>query len=451
MSLKLYNTLTRKVEKFTPEDPEKVKIYTCGPTVYARAHIGNLTAYIYWDLLVATLKLNGYTPYRVMNFTDVGHLTSDGDEGEDKLERGAKREHKTVWEVAEHFEELFLKDYLSLELQLPEKLSKATDYIKQDQKMIDILTEKGFTYETRDGIYFDTSKFSKYAEFARLDLGNLRAGARVDFNSEKRNKADFALWKFIQPGEDHAMQWQYLGRPGYPGWHVECSVISHEELGEPLDIHTGGIDHIPVHHTNEIAQSEAAFGGKMCNFWLHCNFININGHKISKSLGNVYSLDDLEEKGFSPLDFKMWVLQGHYQGERNFSFEDLAAAKARRKAWQNKIAWRLQEEPGASLPDSQFSEKLLGFLNENLNSAEVFSLIDTSELSLADWRFVDDIFQLGLFEFGTPSEEQLELIDTREAARTEKNYVTADKLRGELESAGFTVLDTPAGPVWQLI
>ena len=471
MSLKLYNTLSRKVEEFHPQDAENVKIYTCGPTVYARAHIGNLCSYIYWGLLVAVLEADGMRPQRVLNFTDVGHLTSDGDTGEDKLERGAKRENKTVWEVAEYYEELFMRDYNSLFLEMPAKICKATDYIEADKQMIDILTEKGYTYETSDGIYFDTSKFPKYAEFARLDLDHLKAGARVGFNSEKRNVSDFALWKFIQPGEDHAMKWEYRGREGYPGWHIECSVISHEELGEPLDIHCGGIDHIPVHHTNEIAQTEAAYGVKMCNFWLHCNFITIDGQKISKSLGNTYSLDDLFKRGFSPLDFKMWVLQGHYLGERNFSFEDLEAAKNRRLNWKNRVALAMQKAKNGEealeqvtdvdapelkvleeklVGDAEFVNGFMDKLNDNLNSPEAFALIDNSEISLKGWKIVEKVFRLGLFDFKVPADEQLEKMRLRNEARENGDYGLADRLRDELLDDGFLMLDTDAGSFWQL-
>ena len=253
--LHLYNTLTRKIEVFRPLDPNQVKIYTCGPTVYSAPHIGNFAAYVYWDLLIRTLKMNGYKPYRVLNLTDVGHLTSDGDEGEDKLEKGARQSGKTVWEVAEYYSHLFLQDYKALNLTPPDVIAKATDYIDQDKALVDELKKNGYAYETQDGIYFDTSKLPSYADFARLDLEKLQAGARVEFSTEKHNASDFAVWKFIQPGEKHAMRWDYLGRPGYPGWHLECSTIIHEELGEPIDIHTGGIDHIPVHHTNEIAQT----------------------------------------------------------------------------------------------------------------------------------------------------------------------------------------------------
>ena len=241
---------------------------------------------------------------------------------------------------------------------------------------------------------------------------------------------------------------EYREREGYPGWHIECSVISHEELGEPLDIHCGGIDHIPVHHTNEIAQTEAAYGVKMCNYWLHCNFITIDGQKVSKSLGNTYSLNDLLERGFLPLDFKMWVLQGHYQGERNFSFEDLAAAKARRRNWQNKIALCLQREEGAL--NMEFCEGLLARLNDNLNSAEAFALIDNSELSLDDWRMIEKVFKLGLFDFRQPTDGQLEKIQLRNEARRNKDFVMADRLRDELLGDGFSLLDTGDGSFWQL-
>lgn len=443
--MKLYNQLTKKIENFKPQDPNNIKIYTCGPTVYSFAHIGNLTSYIYWDLLVRTLSANGYTPHRILNLTDVGHLTSDADDGEDKLEKGARREGKTVWEVADFYIDAFLKDFRALSLVEPTKICRATDYIKQDIALVDRLTEKGYTYETADGIYFDTSKFPTYADFARLDLENLQAGARVAYNSEKRNPSDFAVWKFVRPDEDHAMQWDYLGRPGYPGWHLECSTISETELGLPLDIHTGGIDHIPVHHTNEIAQSEAAYDVKMSRFWLHCNFITIDGQKISKSLGNVYTLDDLRAKGFDPLDFKLWVLQGHYQGERNFSFADLQAAKNRRLRWRNRVAKTYQ------LPlHTSIIPQILEKVNSNLASPEAFALIDSSELSLKDWEFVDQLFGLELLKTTPDQSAKIRpLMLEREQAREQKDFATADRIRDELTREKITILDTPDGPIWQ--
>lgn len=474
--IKFYNTASRKLENFKPIS-EVVKIYTCGPTVYSEAHIGNLTAYVYWDLLVRALRLNDYKVKRVLNLTDVGHLVSDGDEGEDKLEKGAKKEGKTVWEVAEKYIEKFKKDYRALNLTEPEVWARATDYIKEDMAAVSKMTEAGFTYETADGVYFDTSKFSGYADFARLDLEGLKAGARVSFSDEKRNASDFAVWKFIKPGEKHAMRWDYLGRPGYPGWHLECSTIIHEELGEPIDIHTGGIDHVPVHHTNEIAQSFAAYGRRLARVWMHCNFITVDGEKISKSLGNVYLLSDLAERGFSPMDYKMWVLSGHYQGERNFTFEGLEAAKNRRNAWRERIA-KCYQEGGAGVSrgnlrdgagddagaahDNNASESInsescgfgavLAAVNNNLNSAEAFAAVDRNELTLEDWRKVDELFGLGLIE-ETPDvrTEVYDLIQARDTARAEKDFAKSDEIRDKLLAQGIGLRDTKNGAIWYYV
>lgn len=447
--LKLYNTLNRKLENFKPLSDDVVKIYTCGPTVYNFQHIGNFAAQIYWDLLVRTLKADGYAVRRVLNLTDVGHLVSDGDEGEDKLEKGAAREGKSVWEVAEFYIEDFLKNYRLLELSEPEVIARATDYIEADMRAVDQMRANGFTYETEDGIYYDTSKFSDYADFARLNLSGLQAGARVGFSNEKRNASDFAVWKFIKPGEKHAMRWDYLGRPGYPGWHLECSTIIHETLSEPIDIHTGGIDHIPVHHTNEIAQTYAMSGRELAKYWLHCNFITIDGEKISKSLGNVYLLSDLAERGFSAMDYKMWVLSGHYQGERNFTFESLEGAKNRRNNWRARIAECYQESVTGEL---NVFEKILAAVNENLNSVEAFAIIDNSELSFEDWKKVDELFGLRLIA-DTPdvSPEIYNLIREREAARAAKDFARSDEIRDELMKRGILVCDTASGSIWQYL
>ncbi len=472
--MKLYNTPEHKVVEFKPQDPKRVKMYSCGPTVYGYQHIGNYAAYIYWDLLVRALQTQGYNVDRIINFTDVGHLASDADDGEDKMEKGAKREGKTVWEIAEFYEKDFLENYRALNLIEPTKFAPATEYIKQDIDLVDRLTEKGYTYETKDGIYYDTSKFPDYAKFAHLDLEHLQAGARIEFNEEKRNISDFAVWKFIQPGEDHAMQWEYLGRPGYPGWHLECSTIIHTELGEPIDIHAGGIDHVPIHHTNEIAQSTAAFDKPLSNYWVHCNFITIEGEKVSKSLGNTYTLADLAEKGFSPMDYKMWVLQGHYQSDRNFTFEDLAAAKQRRLNWRNKIALLRQNiasdaseggpEPRRGLArdnrDDGLSRRdpeevltnILSYVENNLNSAGAFALIDGNDFTMEEWQKIDELFGLNLIADSSDiTAEQKDLIAKREAARAEKDFATADKLRDELAQQNLTVKDTPNGPVWQYL
>ena len=450
--LRIYNTASRKIETFKPLS-ETVKIYTCGPTVYGFQHIGNYASYIYWDLLIRTLKLDGYRIKRVLNFTDVGHLTSDGDSGEDKLEKGAAREGKSVYEIAEFYSEDFMRNFRELCLTEPDVLARATDYIEEDIKAVNKMTANGFTYETEDGIYYDTSKFSDYAKFAKLDLSGLQAGARIDFSDEKRNNSDFAVWKFIKPGEKHAMRWDYLGRPGYPGWHLECSTIIHKELGEPIDIHTGGIDHVPVHHTNEIAQTYAMSGKELAKYWLHCNFITIDGEKISKSLGNIFTLDDLSERGFSPMDFKMWVLAGHYQGTRNFTFESLEAAKQRRLNWRNRIALLYQStaEPGSSSNQDTF-DKILSAVNNNLNSAEAFAVIDTSDLTMDDWRKVDELFGLSLIADSPDTDDSTKsLILERQAARENKDFARSDELRDQLKALGIVIEDTASGPIWQYL
>ena len=449
--MKLYNTLTRRVEDFIPQDPKRVKMYTCGPTVYSFAHVGNFTSYVYWDLLVRTLQLNGWTVDRVLNITDVGHLTSDADDGEDKMEKGARREGKTVWEIAEMYMNDYLENFRALNLVEPTNICRATDFIEEDKKLVDALDKKGMLYDTTDGLYYDTSKFPTYAEFAHLDLDHLKAGARVDFNSEKKNVSDFAVWKWIRDGEDHAMQWEYRGRMGYPGWHLECATIIHEKLGETIDIHTGGIDHIPVHHTNEIAELEGAFGKKMSNFWLHNNFITIDGEKISKSLGNVYDFRDLAEKGFSHLDYKMWVLQGHFQSERNFSFTDLAAAKQRLLNYRNFAALRWQKD---ATDLSSVKSAIIEQLDNNLNSAGAFAELDkvlTKNVPDDDFiKFLDQAFGLNIEET-TPdiSEELKQKIAERYEAKKARDFAKADALRDEIAKEGIVLLDGADGSIWQ--
>lgn len=449
--MKLYNTLTRKVEEFTPQDTERVKMYTCGPTVYSFAHIGNFTAYIYWDLLVRTIRLNGWKEDRVLNITDVGHLASDADDGEDKMEKGARREGKTVWQIAEMYMNDYLANFRALNLIEPTQICRATDFIEEDIALVDALDKKGFVYETSDGLYYDTSKFASYADFAHLDLENLKAGARVEFNNEKRNASDFALWKWVREGEDHAMQWEYRGRAGYPGWHIECAAIIHEKLGETIDIHTGGIDHIPVHHTNEIAELEGAYDKQMSRFWVHNNFITIDGEKISKSLGNVYMFSDLIAKGFSHLDYKMWVLQGHFQSERNFSFSDLAAARQRLTNYRNFAALRWQK-PATDM--SEVRAAILEQLNNNLNSAgalaELDKAIKNNVPSNEFVEFLDEAFGLKLAE-STPdiSDELKAKIAERKQAKTERDFAKSDALRDEIAEAGIKLLDGANEMLWQ--
>ena len=451
--MKLYNTLSHQIEEFTPQNPNEVKIYTCGPTVYSFAHIGNFTAYVYWDLLIRVLRLNGWKEKRVLNITDVGHLTSDADDGEDKMEKGARREGKTVWEVAQMYMDDYLANFRKLGLIEPFAICRATDFIEEDKKLVEALDEAGYLYNTTDGLYFDTSKFPKYADFARLDLENLLAGARVEFSDEKKNPSDFAVWKWIRKGEDHAMKWEFRGRMGYPGWHLECSTIIHEKLGEPIDIHCGGIDHIPVHHTNEIAQSEGAFGKQMSRFWLHNNHITTEGEKISKSLGNVYYLTDLEEKGYSAIDFKMWLYQGHYQAERDFSFEQLAAAHARMMNYRNFAALRWQGVEKSDFADVR--AEMMECLNSNMNSAGAFAALDgaaKSGLAPSDdfLKFIDDAFGLEIAANSMDISEDLKAkIAERVEAKAAKDYARADALRDEIAEEGIELLDSANGVKWQ--
>lgn len=489
MTLQLHNTLTRTVEPFTPLDEGKVTLYTCGPTVYDFPTVGNWSSYIYWDTLVRTLRANGYTVERVMNLTDVGHLVSDADEGEDKLEKGARREGKTAWEVAAYYTADFLKGMQKLKLIHPDHITKATEYIPQQLSLIETLKEKGYTYQTKDGIYFDTSKFPSYADFAHLDLDAQQAGARVEENVEKRQPWDFALWKFTPAGEVRDMEWEtpaeLLELPpdesspimGFPGWHLECSAMAMDILGPTIDIHTGGIDHIPVHHTNEIAQSEAATGQLFARYWLHNNHLKINGGKISKSLGNGYTLADIEAKGFSALDLRMFVLQGQYTSEGNFTFENLEAAANRLANWRDYAALRHQTHDRLSQDnDKNDSSEYISLLatsgvireaiNENLNTPKALSHIDEA-FSRLDNRPLDEIHRHGLMEtlqtidelFGidllgtTPdiTDDQKRLVLERMRAREQKDWQRSDELRDQLAREGVRVRDTPKGTIWSYL
>ena len=484
MTLQLHNTLSKTTEPFVSQQEGKVLLYTCGPTVYNYLHVGNWAAYIYWDTLVRTLQANHYAVERVMNITDVGHLTSDADDGEDKLEKGARREGKTAWQVAEMYAEDFMNGMEKLGLILPQHVTKATDFIPQQLDLVRILKEKGYTYQISDGIYFDTSKFPTYADFAGLDLDAQKAGARVEFNPEKRNPSDFALWKFTPAGERRDMEWETPSdlldssdstAMGFPGWHLECSAMAMSILGPTLDIHTGGIDHIPVHHTNEIAQSESASGQKFSNFWLHNNHLKVNGTKISKSLGNGYTLQDLAERGFSALDYRMFVLQSHYRSEGNFSFENLAAAKNRLNHWRAIAALRhqthdtLQNDDDKSSDDRAISlqaasQAIIEALSNDLNAPEALQIIDTAFAKL-DTASLSRVHQHGLqqvldtidetlglqLQASTPdiSDDIKQLIVERQRAREDKNWAESDRLRDQLLAKGVTVRDTPHGSVWE--
>lgn len=521
MPLSLYNTLTKKTEVFTPQIANKITLYTCGPTVYNYPHIGNLFGYIMWDTLVRTLQANGYAVERVMNITDVGHLVSDEDEGEDKLQKGARRENKTAWEIAEFYTKAFLENMDALGLLKPEHIAKATDYISQQLELVRTLKEKGYTYQISDGIYFDTSRFPTYAEFAGLDIAAQRAGARVEFNPEKRNPSDFALWKFTPSGEKRDMEWEtpvdLLEQPldsaspsmpsdsravrsrsggvrspddslhsplrqrsssqvmGFPGWHLECSAMAMSLLGDTIDIHTGGIDHIPVHHTNEIAQSEAATGKLFSRFWLHNNHLKSEGRKISKSLENGYTLQDLEEKGFTPMDFRMFALQSQYSNESNFTWENLQAAKNRLHHWRNSAALRHQTHDTIENKEEQLaddhtvvlvaaSRAMLEALNDDLNTPEALRIVDEAFAKL-DGKALKSIHQHGLTQLleavdellglslleTTPdiNDEAKQLILQRVRAREAKEWELADELRDTLTKQNITIRDTATGSIWE--
>jgi len=454
--MKLYNTPAREVQDFVPQDPNYVKVYTCGPTVYSKQHIGNYTAYIYWDTLIRVLKLANYTPYRVMNITDVGHLVSDEDYGEDKMEKGARQSGRTVWEVAQFYLDDYMEHFNALNLTYPDMVARATDYIPQSTDLVDTLTVKGFTYEIRDGVYYDTTKFPTYANFAHLDLEGLQGGARVELIDDKRNISDFALWKFIQPGEAHTMRWDYLDKPGYPGWHLECSAIIHAELGETIDIHTGGIDHIQVHHTNEIAQSEAAYERPLANYWLHNSHITVDSEKISKSLGNTITFEDLADKGFTHTDYRMWVLEGHYQSQRNFTYDNITAAHNRLTNYRNWAALRHQNKEIKQEIIDQAVLKATEALFDNLNTAQALSEIDkiinTTAPTEAALQFMDEALGLKLIDT-TPDiiADQKTSLQERAKAREAKDWAKSDQIREEFVQSGITILDSADGQTWQYI
>ncbi len=478
-TLRFYNTPHRTIEPFSSQSGTRVTLYTCGPTVYDYPTIGNWASYIYWDILVRTLTANNFTVERVMNITDVGHLSSDEDEGEDKLEKGARRENKTAWEVAEFYTEDFLRGMQRLNLIPPTHITKATEYIPEQLELVRTLHTKGYTYQIDDGIYFDTSKFAAYAQFAGLDVGAQKAGARVAFNQQKRNLSDFALWKFTPTGHTRDMQWETprdildsettTPQMGFPGWHLECSAMAMSILGPTIDIHTGGIDHIRVHHTNEIAQSEAASGQRFSNLWLHANHLKSNGTKISKSLGNGYTLDDLQEKGYTPDDLRMFVIQAHYQSEGNFTFKNLQAASQRLHNWRRAAALRHQihhtvDAPSTHTPSYAVSQALLEVLNDNLDTPGALAFIDTvigDVLAAPPSRIdrdaltgflehIDSLLGLRLIE-STPdiSDELKQQIIERTRARENKDWQRSDELRDSLLAEHIVLRDTPTHVLWE--
>lgn len=460
--MKLYNTLTKQVEELAPLAVPLVTVYTCGPTVYDYPHIGNWFTFIRYDLLVRTLKASSYQPKWVMNITDVGHLVSDSDDGEDKLEKGAKREGKTAWDVAKFYGDYFISGLDRLNFVKPDYLPKATDHIQEQIDMIKNLEDKGYTYVINDGVYFDTAKFPKYAEFAQLDLDEQQAGVRVEYNPEKRNPTDFALWK-LSPSESHRdMEWESPWGVGFPGWHIECSAMSIKYLGATLDIHSGGIDHIPVHHTNEIAQSEAVTGVTFANLWMHTNHIMVNDEKISKSLGNSITLEDIETNGYSLEVLRLHVLESHYRSQSKFSWDSIEAAKNRLQAYTAfaDLVWQLPTEAQSTVLQSSITD-ILTLIQNDLDTPEVLarlSAIETNWQTLLETEtqtslkeflyFMDNLLGLQLSNRIDITDIQKQLIKDRESARLSQDWTKSDDLRNQFLEQGIGLRDLPNRSIW---
>ena len=459
MSIKLYNTLTRKKEEFIPIKKNEVRMYSCGPTVYYFAHIGNLRAYLFMDNLRRVLKYNGYKLKHVMNITDVGHLVSDADEGEDKMLKAAKRENKNPYEIAEFYMNAFLKDIDSLNIDRPEIIARATEHIDVMEKYVQKIIKNGYTYQTEDTIYFDTSKLDKYGVLSNRNVEEQKAGARVQFDKNKKNISDFALW--IKAPENHIMKWESFFGKSYPGWHLECSAMGYKYLGENFDIHTGGVDHIPIHHENEIAQSKGFSGKLPANFWMHVEFLQINGGKMSKSLNNLYTLRDLEEKGYEPLVYRMFNYTSNYRAQINFTFEAMEAAKTALNRLRE--GYLKHSEGTEEVSDDEIQEyenKFLNAINDDLNMPVAMSVIweilknpkKSKKLQKLLLKF-DEVLGLNLKEYKKEEnsiklpEEIQKLVDQRNEARTNKNWNESDRIRDILIEKGYLVKDSKEGTI----
>ena len=460
--IQFYNTLTRKKEEFKPSDGKTAKMYSCGPTVYSYAHIGNLRAYIFMDSLRRVLKFNGYNIDGVMNITDVGHLTSDGDTGEDKMEKASKRENKTPFEIAEFYTNWFMTDMKKLDIELPEHVVKATDHIQDMIDFVSGLIQNGMAYEVNGNVYFDVLKLKNYGRLSGINLDDLKAGARIAVNDEKHSPYDFALW--IKAPENHIMKWQSPWGLGYPGWHIECSTMGRKYLGDTFDIHTGGVDHIPVHHENELAQTEGLTHKLQARFWMHVEFLQVDGGKMSKSLGNCYRIEELEQKGYSALDYRYFCLNGHYRKKLNFTFEALDASKTAR-AKLNKLL--LLHKNGENVVETEklqkYREDFVCAVNDDLNIPLALGILWTmlKDLPYSKQVFdlateMDKIFGLdfsGVQNLEVQSEKQdeeipqnvLELAEQRLLAKKAKDFALADSLRAKIDELGFKVVDTREG------
>ena len=448
--LKLYNALDRKISEFKPVGKE-VNMYSCGPTVYYYAHIGNLRAYVFMDLLKRTLEFNGYKVNSVMNITDVGHLTSDADEGEDKMAVASKRENKSPWEISKFYTDYFFNAIDKMNIKRPTHVLKATDCINEMIDFVSGLLKNGYAYETSKGIYFSVEKFKEYGRLSGLDINDKLAGARIEVDKEKRHPSDFALW--IKAPKEHIMQWPSPWGMGYPGWHIECSAMCRKIFGDNVDIHTGGIDHMPVHHENEIAQNNCLTGKEVVKRWMHVEFLQVNGGKMGKSLGNLYTLEQLEEKGYSPLTYRYFLLNAHYSKKQNFTFEAMDASKTS----LNRLYDLVNSNKGKSekIDESKlakFENRFIDAINDNLNIPLSISVLWDMLKEMPKNQKVydmalkfDQIFGLDLGkavkEDSIPENIQ-ELASKRWEAKLNKDWALADKLRGEISALGYEILDS---------
>ena len=454
--MKVYNTLSRKKEEFKPINDKEVRIYSCGPTVYNYAHIGNLRTYIFMDMLRRVLEYNEYTLKHVMNITDVGHLVSDEDEGEDKMLKGAREQKKTPWEIAEYYTAAFMKDIKALNIETPEIVPKATEHIPEMIEFVKGLVEKGYGYETSDGIYFDIQKFKDYGKLSRANLEEQIAGARVEVNEEKHHPADFALWK--KAPKEHIMQWQSPWGMGYPGWHIECSAMGRKYLGDVFDIHTGGVDHIPVHHENEIAQSEALLGKPAVDYWMHSEFMMVNNGKMSKSLGNTYTIENLREKGYDPLAFRYMCLNAHYRNKFNFTWDVMQSAQV---SYDRFIEGVNSHKNGTEEVDNTVINEFLSdfedAVNDDLNIPKALGIAwNAIRYGKKSHKIFELLTKMNKI-FGFDLDKKIEsiepeispeiqaLVDERQQARKDKNWKRSDEIRDELKAMGIVIEDTPDG------
>ncbi len=463
-AISLFNTESGKVEDFKPIEPGIASIYTCGPTVYDYVHIGNLRAYVFSDILKRTLMLHGYRVKHTINLTDFGHLSDDGDNGEDKMMRGLAREGlpvslEAMRELSDKFIDAFYDDFNAMRNLPPTAWTRASDYIEAQIRLIETLSEKGYTYETGDGVYFDIAKFPSYGRLGKIDLENIKSGARVETNTEKKHPADFAVWKKGELG------WDSRFGKGFPGWHIECSAMAMATLGREIDIHTGGIDHIHTHHNAEIAQSESATGKQFVRYWMHGAFVTIDSTKVSKSLGNTINLGHLIDRGFSADDYRYWLLTAHYRSPINFTWEALKGAKQALFRLKRFVYEDYKQK--ADLPDEKYKERFLELLADDLNTPEAIALVwelvkDNSlsdsikcgtlhyfdsllEIGLSD-KLEDGRRSLGVVDLDEVPPEVIELVHKREAARVARNWMEADTLREAINLKGFSVDDSPHGP-----